>query len=352
VGLGDITALAHSGKRRIVLGMSATSYFPGAPHHHLHTKPRWWVPDVNPGKVRIKGVRIPDLLVGGSVRVSGTSGTARAAALRRIAAGLWTHHLKDELDRLAVKDETRQRILLATTSYRSGTDIALGLIEAGVLPADICVARQPSDVPYEDDVRGWKSLAADRLDEFPGLGVRILIAPLARVQRGVNMIGEDDKSALGSVWLLVRPVPLIDEPAELLAHVHAKAHAEARLPSESPRDVLADRRKIALDHFDEIVSKPPYFQAQPREVRLSVVAEILVGGIQLVGRARRGGTSAVLHLVDGAFHDESVGNDLATLIRELEAGWSADVKASLHAYYGTTFEEILAYAHGRNEKGD
>ena len=349
VGLGDITALAHSGKRRIVLGMSATSYFPGAPHHHLHTKPRWWVPDVNPGKVRIEGVQVPNPLLGGAVRVSGTSGAIRAAATRRIAAGLWTHRLRDELDRLATEDKARQRVLIATTSYQSGPHIADGLIEAGVLPADICVAHKPSVVQHEDDVRGWLTLPADRLDEFPKCTARILIAPLARVQRGVNMIGKDDKSALGSVWLLIRPIPLIDEPAELLAHVHAKAHSHAGSPSESPRDVLADRRRIALDHFDDIVSKPPYFQAQPREVRLSVVAEILVGGIQLVGRARRGGTSAVLHLVDGAFHDESGGNDLATLIRDLETRWSADVKADLRAYYGTTFDAILAYAHGRNE---
>lgn len=352
VGLGDITALAHSGKRRIVLGMSATSYFPGAPHHHLHTKPRWWVPDVNPGKVRIEGVRVPDLLLGGAVRVSGTSGAIRAANTRRIAAGLWTHHLRHEFDRLAIEDEARQRVLIATTSYQSGPDIALGLIEAGVPPVHICIACRPSDVPHEDDVRGWQTLPADRLDEFPSCEARILIAPLARIQRGVNMIGEDDKSALGSVWLLVRPIPLIDEPAELLAHVHAKAHAQARSSSESPRDVLSDRRRIALDHFDDIVSKPPYFQAQPREVRLSVVAEILVGGIQLVGRARRGGTSAVLHLVDGAFHDESGGNDLATLIRDLETQWGADIKADLHAYYGTTLDAILAFAHGRKENED
>ncbi|MDX6740420.1 hypothetical protein [Actinocorallia sp. A-T 12471] len=348
VGLGDITALAHSGTRRIVLGMSATSYFPGAPHHHLHTEPRWWVPDVNSGAVRIRAVPVPDRH-GVAVRVSGTSGSARTDATRRIAAGLWTDHLRDELDRLAVQDEERQRVLIATTSYSSGPDIARGLIEAGATPSHICVACRPTDTVSGDDVRGWQTLPADRLDEFPGSTAKILIAPLARVQRGVNMIGQDDRSALGSVWLLVRPIPLIDEPAELLAHVHAKAHATVKRLSGAPRDILDERRSTALEYFDEIVSKPPYFQSQPRDVRLSVVAEILVGGVQLVGRARRGGTSAVLHLVDGAFHDTSGGNDLATLIRELEAGWGADVLADLRAYYGTTLDAILDYAHGRNE---
>ena len=39
VSLGDTTALALAGTRRIVLGLSATAYFPFAPHYHVHPPP-------------------------------------------------------------------------------------------------------------------------------------------------------------------------------------------------------------------------------------------------------------------------------------------------------------------------
>ncbi|MEU6354948.1 hypothetical protein ABZ896_37495 [Streptomyces sp. NPDC047072] len=349
VRLGDTTALAQAGVRRIVLGMSATSYFPRAPHHHIHTEPKWWVADDKPNTVRILPAPILDehrrLR-----RISGLEGIERAAATQRIATAMWETYLRAELERLRAEEPGRARVLLATTSYEAARHVAEGLSTAGVDSTRICLAVRPGiyadDQDTAVDTGRWRELPADRLEGFPAVGgADILIAPLARVQRGVNIIGEGDKSALGSVWLIVRPIPLIDEPAELVAHIQARALTEYRGPSSDPQALLAERRRVAGQYLDEIIRRPPYFQAQPTDVKLGVVAEIINGAVQLIGRARRGGTDATLHLVDGALLDSEGGTDLATLILQLRDTWQREgVLPAMQRYYGTTLGAFLEYA--------
>jgi hypothetical protein len=349
VGLGDATALAQAGVRRIVLGMSATSYFPGAPHHHLHLTPKWSVADENPNTVRVLSARIDDEQ-GRPRRISGLEGAERTVATQRIAAFLWKKYLHPEFIRLQTEEEDRARVLLATTSYEAGRHVAEGLYTAGVDATRICLAVRPGTYAEGQetaaDAGRWRELPADRLEGFPAVeGADILIAPLARVQRGVNIIGADDKSALGSVWLIVRPIPLIDEPAELVAHIQARALASYPGPSSDPQALLAERRRVAGQYLEEIVRRRPYFQAQPLDVKLGVVAEILNGAVQLIGRARRGGTKATLHLVDGALFDQEGGTDLATLILKLRDRWRRNgVLDDMHRYYGTTLDAFLTYA--------
>jgi hypothetical protein len=95
-----------------------------------------------------------------------------------------------------------------------------------------------------DEIRAtaqWIELPADRLEEF-GRTVgtargSVLIARLARAERGLNIVDDAGRSLIGSVWLVVSPIPILDEPPELLAHVHGRAHAEAT-PTEDPAGVL------------------------------------------------------------------------------------------------------------------
>lgn len=353
VSLGDTTALALAGTRRIVLGLSATAYFPGAPHHHVHVRPRWWVSDDSPGTVTIEAAPVTgpgqeDIHVSGV-----TDGPARAEATRQLARLLWARRLDAELDRLRRDDPGRARVLLATTSYDGARQAAEGLSLAGVAAHRICLAvrPRPDEAPRPGghivtDAGRWLELPADRLEDFPAVsGADILIAPLARVQRGVNIIGEGDRSALGSVWLIVRPVPVIDEPAELVAHLQARALSANTGPAEDPMPLLRARRDSAGQYFEEIVRRPPYFSSQPREVKVSVTVEIINNAIQLIGRARRGGTPAVLHLVDGAFLDPRSGTDFATLITQLRSAWAdtGDLE-QMRQLYGTTLEAFFDYA--------
>ena len=58
----------------------------------------------------------------------------------------------------------------------------------------------------------------------------VLIAPLARAERGINIVDDAGRPLIGSAWLVVRPIPIMDEPAQILAHVNARDHGHADSP--------------------------------------------------------------------------------------------------------------------------
>jgi len=349
--LGDLTALAHLGRPRAVIGFSATAFLPGAPHHHVFTTPVWWVPDDHAGGVRVTASPISDE-EREFVRVSGTYGQQRADTLVKLGELLWKKHLAPTLRHLADNPATshKQRLLLATTSYRDAQYLAEGISNAGVPAERIVLAIRPDAAGAGPrHTARWVELPADRLESF-GRDVdgAVLIAPLARAQRGLNIAGDDGRSLVGSVWLVVRPLPLVDDPAEILAHVHARAHASAR-PSEDPAAVLDIVRQIAGRHFEEMFTSMPYFRALPNETQLAIAAEILSGLIQLAGRARRGGDIGEIHLVDYAFVDPSANCDLPALIRKLREQWASDGDLDLVEHlYGQTIQAIFDFAASRD----
>jgi hypothetical protein len=196
----------------------------------------------------------------------------------------------------------------------------------------------------------WSELAGDRLEEFGRMReARILIAPLGRIERSLNILAPAQKrSAIGSIWLAIRPVPLIDDPAELLAHVNAAAHAEAGTHL-LPWLELLRRREVAGRHFDDLVNSQRYLQALPKTAKKAIAAELIITLIQLVGRARRGGTPGVLNLVDYAFLDPRGGSDLPRLIRELREDWRRSGALPLmNAYYGATLQAFFDFADAKD----
>lgn len=351
-GLGDLTALAHAGQQRIVVGLSATGYFPGAPHHHVHVRPSWWVPDDAAGGVVIRAAPISDEEKQ-FLRVSGTSGVERSDNLTNLGRLLWRKRLTAAVRALEADPATahKARLLLAVTSYDGGLDLAAGISAAGVPAPKILVAVRPR--LGAGIVRGtrWTELPADRLEEFgrtvgaaPG---SVLIAPLARAERGLNIVDDGGRPLIGSVWLVVRPIPVIDEPAQLLAHVNSRAHAEAT-PTEDPAAVLDLMWITAGKHYDELFNSLPYFRSLPEETQLAIACEILNGLIQLAGRARRGGEATDIWLVDYAFHDTSGKSDLPALIRRIRARWDLDGHLPLmNSLYGETLNAIFRFADER-----
>ncbi|GAB3971037.1 hypothetical protein GCM10029978_045470 [Actinoallomurus acanthiterrae] len=352
VTLGQITALAHSGHPRIVLGMSATAYAPGAHRHHVHTEPTWWVRDEVDQAVRIEAEPIPDL-DDEMIKISGLSGKDRVEATLRLGKRLWPR-LRNELQTLqaASTHRVQDSILLATTSYESCRYLAQGLYEAGAPSGLIATAIRPglgddpADAQLDPVDLAWHEVPGDRLEFFSHLPkARILIAPLARAERGLNILApQTNKSAIGSIWLAVRPIPMVDEPDELLAHVAAHALDDAA-PSESPWEELARRKSVAGQYFEQIVTSERYFRSLPSRAKKAVAAEMIISMIQLVGRARRGGTPGRIKLVDYAFLDPQGRSGLPRLIRDLKADWDErGVLPLMQSLYGTTLDAFFSFA--------
>lgn len=71
---------------------------------------------------------------------------------------------------------------------------------------------------------------------------------------------------------------------------------------------------------------------------------MIVDLIQLVSRARRGGTEAVLHMVDYAFHEDTWNADLETVLRRIHSQWTPQVRQRMNELYGEALNAFLSYA--------
>ncbi|GAA0950920.1 hypothetical protein [Nonomuraea longicatena] len=351
--LGELTARGQVGVPRAVFGLSATSYFPGAPHHHVFTEPTWFVPDTDASGVTIHDARV--YTGDGAVRISGVQGRQRELNLADVGEGLYRLKLAGRLRDLAAQRVARgtpgrDRILVATTSYDSALILAEGMLRAGAPQGSLALLSRAGQEYTARDTR-WHVLPADRVQTFPETGAEILIAPLALVERGVNIL-DGEVSALGAIYMVVRPIPILDEPAELLGHINHRLWSDTLRTDPDARDALDrldERMKQAGRHFEEIVRSAQYFRSLPEWVQLGIVAEIMIGLIQLVGRARRGGTPGEVYLVDDAFFDAGGRSDLPHLIARLRERWQDTGElARLTTLYGPTLLAFFDFADRMN----
>lgn len=344
--LGLTTAVALTGASRPVLGVSATAFFPGAAGEHLHRPVTWYVPDDAGGAVTVRAAAVLGRN-GAALRLSGSPQAERPTRMRDLGAGLWVQYLRNDLARTI--DSRPARALCVVNSYDQVADLASGITEtmppgertrlavaAPVVGLNSMKARVPEGVVV---------LAADDLQRFASTDADVLIAPYGRVSRGLNIV-TDTLSAITSIWACIRPIPIIDTPDQLLAHVGAYARRDAR-STANPAEELFRRRKRASSHQERLISAPRTFTTLPADVRADVMAGVIVELIQLTGRARRGGTPAVLHLVDNAFHLPGAvpSIDLAALLDRLKTRWIGaeqwDLLSSLHT---ASFTGLYQYA--------
>ncbi len=352
--LGLTTAAALTGAPRIVVGLSATAYLPGSPTFHVHSGIRWYFPDradSGTGRVFIRNAAVTGL-DGRGIVLSGADRSKKPQLMREIGRRLWEQMLEDHLDALHSDPARRQRarVLLVTNSYNQGLELCRGLIRAGAKRSRICVAvPAPSDDAPSDDLdipQDVHVLPANRLKNFPQIAeADVLISPFARVARGLNIVVED-RSALDSIWVCVRPIRLIDEPSALVAHTGAHSRLR-RAASDAPAEELAARHKLAADHLEHINRANPAFSRLPKDVRTAVFADVFADLNQLAGRARRGGTDTTLYLVDNAFHAEGAapGSDFAALFRSLHTLWAdGGSLGTVQEIFGTTLGAFTTFA--------
>ena len=354
--LGDITALAHARRRRVVLGMSATSHMPYAPRHHLLGQPTWYVPDDVNGGLSLAISLVQD--DGEWVRVSGTSGEHRSDAYADMGRGLWPT-LNAELAAVAADAATAHRAhaLIAYQAYDAGPLIAEGMIEAGADPREICVAVTPEQMTrLTARAPRWVPIPADQLEQFPhhigNGGCRFLLAPTARVERGLNIVDAAGRSLLHSASLTVRQVLVMDEPPVLLSIVNSLSYRDQHGPTEDPSAELERLRVKAGKTFEDIRRGSHYFKHLGDEVKLAIVAEMLTRLVQLGGRTRRGGDHGSLHLVDAAFTETEAHSTLPHLLAELRGKWhnSGELDLIERVYNTTMTGTIMSLAAAGDEE--
>lgn len=344
--LPGVVALSAAGCERIVVGLSATAFFPGAVREHIHVPVTWAMTDAAPGGVTASSGQV----LGDEMRpihIAGLAqGDGKELKVEELGRRLWDQRLGSHLkDAQADDRKKRARALVVGNSYRQSALLARGIGAATDASRLVVAVPASTGRPALPLPPGTSTVTADEFETFGhGSAGRVLIAPLSRVARGLNILVPGEQiSAICSIWVCTRPVAQVHEPGELFASVNSAAVDVGRSSSD-PAAILAEQRKAAHKQLYRILGCDRRFSLLPRALKAEVVAGMLVDFIQLAGRARRGGTPVELYLVDGAFHDPRLSSDLPSLMRFHFQSLSADERDTMRRIYGGMLGALLEFA--------
>lgn len=242
--------------------------------------------------------------------VSGRPPTERIRSLRQMVAVLALKRGFQQESRfdeeLAALPDHRRRILLVVGSYTEADEVAQALTEAlGVSPGEEVVAlvREQEGELVTDVQPG--TLLRSLLPQFAELKARFLVAPLQAIERGHNiLVGQE--GAIGSVYFLIRPLPVPGDPYTAVQRLNAWAYAQsATMRGQELTEVGKTLREEARKRWDEALGEPEtYFGTTDREALLWTQ---LVLVWQCIGRLLRGGASARVHFVDAKWAEVTSG---------------------------------------------
>lgn len=334
--LGGLVSEAVTGGPRAVLGLSATGRFLGAPSCDV-IAPVWAYRRDTDRNVRIHTLRTDH-------RISGQSRPhVRRSSMQRSVKQLWNELLHAQL--LGAYGQAlepgRRRALLVTASYDEASAAAEALSRE--VPPTVSVV--PVRRRGEQHTGLEHSITTQELEAFARFPEpAILIAPLNIIARGHNIVQPDrpGQSALGSIFLLTRPVPPTNNAAHMLRHVSYGARISPPAWAGAHETVVAENRQ-AWKRLERLQRSHGAFGYMDPSLRRELVCDVLVDLIQLAGRARRGGTPADLYLVDAAFQDDYV--PWTALVREVLDDWDQqEALEQMHAYHGAVVEALARYA--------
>jgi hypothetical protein len=350
-GLGGIVSLILAGTERPVMGLSATAYFPQAVREHLHAPVRWWMTDAQARSIRARKHRIDygegHPLFGEPIKISGTHPSRKKDALIELGGNLYDQYIHRELQRAAARDPDRAHVLVVANSYQQCAWLARGIVSAGRYDGGLCLAVRAEDLHSADPELPRENIAkrltAEEFEDFPEYG-KILVVPLSLIARGLNIV-QGTRSAVRSVYLCVRPLAVLSDPAEMYGSINAAGlRALPAGGAPNPSQALAVAREAAWDRLSLLLRTAPQFTAMHKSLQEEVIAGVIVDLIQLAGRARRGGTEAVLHMVDYAFHEDTWSADLETVLRRIHSQWTPEVRQRMNDLYGEALRAFLSYA--------
>ena len=246
------------------------------------------------------------------VRISGTSGDMRQRNLEILLKFLSDEsngksHIQRELETLEKTDAGGNCLLMVTGSYdetRQTYKFLGGRVDCGIR----YLTRDTDE--DEDKWNNGSGLRRGLVSEFASDSARILIAPLMAIERGHNIVDKAGRAVIGSVYFLVRPMPV---PQQLSSAIRDMNHWAVKKWEQVENEEGLDSvqtgwhryRKYAHRAWHDILRDPGRFRNATPDRRRNLVWTQLVALWQAVGRGVRGGSSVRVHFCDAAFAPET-----------------------------------------------
>jgi hypothetical protein len=329
-----------------VLLTSATSWLPDAASFHISALPHAVLLPSRETNQHLT-VRFKPVVEGRyALSVSG-AGEQRERNLRRIVQALATQQpgsatpsdLRAELlhwERMG----KRRRILLVVSSYEQSKWVEDTLNRIPEWRGRVRRLRPDSS----QDVDHTGTLRASEVESYLRHDADILVAPMMTIQRGHNILDNEDKALLGSVFFLVRPYPPSEDMTPNLLGMNAWAieqlehgstlKAEYRSYGIGAVKILR-RRARAVWH--KRVSRGHWGVASlHHDAYTQYVGDQFVAVWQTIGRLLRGEMDARVFFVDAAYAPDTGPSLLRSwrdLLNRLFDAADPRARALAHALY-------------------
>lgn len=299
-----------------VLLLSGTSWAPKAYSYHIeHTAhailkgTEQDIEAISKSTFRFEGLKDKEEVIS----VSGKQGKDRIRDLQKILYALFRKPaglrqnvtlIEKELQKLP---EKRRKILLLVGSYEEAKEAKSYLDK--IVGATSFIRGDEIQVLVQDDAMNIEEDALMRgdIEKFGQNDAKVLIAPLMSVERGHNILNEQQEAAIGSVYFLIRPMPVPNDMNVIVQKLNSSFmqqlnQVQYRHAGEYAQWVKAERDK-AMRRMQMLIieSEQMTYRTMETEERRALCMNLFVSLCQVIGRLVRGGCEARVHFCDGAF---------------------------------------------------
>lgn len=259
------------------------------------------------------------------IPVSGQAPDVRRDNLRRIArllaqplaAGSRLEQQWSALERRwgAGSLNGRRKALLVVSNYQDARVVANALVAAGasrhtvycLVPDSVArAAGFAHEQAREAEVFGTELilLPRSRVEAFGGAPEgAVLVAPIGPVSRGHNIVGEDGRAAISSIYFLHRPHPRPDDIRSIAGCVNRFTMEWLAAPADGAGVAAAAKNfeRKARSSLDDGFALRGAYSTMPRHSRTQYTWDLITQLWQTIGRGIRGGAPVYVGFVDERF---------------------------------------------------
>lgn len=341
--------------------ISGTSYAPGSLAYHLKDKPTVLLEPArnnhqagNAGISDSKFTFSPQQSEGQFIRLSGLPPRKRRKAAEEMVKAIcdrpgqalnFLDRLFNNLKDLEIKNpkqwSDRQRILIVTNSYDEAEWIK-ELLSPRYFPGqtDSIACLRRDNAPAE-----LKGIRRGQIRDLKNLPTKIVIAPLMALERGHNILNENNIAAFGAVVFFSRPMPVPDDWQITVQQLNNWAILQAENcelnASLSLTEVENQFYQSAIAKMLELNCRAMSFAQLNREERSVLCWTELVSIWQIIGRLVRGGVPCLVHFLDAKFAPKSADNELDDKTTSLLVGIIRELSGELNGNDKQPYEKTL-----------
>lgn len=276
-----------------VLLLSGSSWANGCLEYHVNIPVKYLLEAEEWKREKLAETEMIDLAPG--IRVSGAGQKDRESNLQDV--------IKKIIDSIEAELNSGEKILMIVNSYNDAKTAVKSLNTQLQEKSAACMVRSTD----EDVINDYTKILRGEVGIFDRHPAKILVAPAQAIERGYNIVNENGHSTFGSVFFLVRPMPVPDEISSKCAKLNGII--EQRFFSDDISDPYLkakEIRKFAATQWSVMEEQARKSLSYLNEtMKCDVTASLFVLILQIFGRLARitekNRRAPRVYFADGAF---------------------------------------------------